>query len=207
MYPRVLPRLLAATAAPLLTLVLVAATSREAHAEPTSWLAVGGGVSVQRNGVAKLNDAAGAVSASIGVGTSADHALVVGGIFRTVTHWNLGTDLGLGARFASRGFCRGDFGVALDLGVVGRFWEQGRYGEYPLQAVVTVGVPWGFQAAIGAQAFNLSGSPQAAGGFFVVELDLLRLTVMRQGSTTSAWPNVAPAGGVPKPVSTTPGVD
>ena len=203
MYPRVLPCLLAATAA----VALVVTSSRTAHAEPTSWLAVGGGVSVQHNGVAKLNDAAGAFTASIGVGTSADHAVVVGGIFRTVTHWNLGTDLGLGARFASRGFCRGDFGVAVDLGVVGRFWEQGHYGEYPLQAVVTVGLPWGFQAGVGAQAFNLSGSPQAAGGFVVLELDLLRLTVMRQGSSTSGWKNVAPAGGVTKTPSTAPGLD
>ncbi len=203
-----IPRLLAATAAAF----AVAAISTSAHAEPTSWLAVGGGVSLQHNGnpasgLVKVNDVVGAFTASIGVGTSADHALVVGGIFRTVTHWDLGTDLGLAARFASRGFCRGGFGVAVDLGVVGRFWEQGRYGEYPLQGVVTLGVPWGFQAGVGVQVLNLSGSPQARGGFVVLELDLLRLTVMRQGSGTSAWKNVAPAGGTPKTPSTAPGLE
>lgn len=173
-----------------------------ARADVTSWLAVGGGYSLQASERRDETSSGGTFNASIGVGSSPHTALIVGGLFRTTTHFGLGTDLGLAARFATRGFVQGDFGFALDTGVVGRFWDRGDYGRWPVQVVATVGVPFGFQLAAGAQFWSVSGGePFARGGFLALELDLLRLTVMRRGATTSLWPNPSPAGGEPSRVT------
>jgi hypothetical protein len=123
------------------------------------------------------------------------HRFVVGGVFRSTTHFTLGTDIGVAGRVATGGFARGDWGLALDAGVGARFWKDGDYGRYPIQLVLTGGGPWGLQLGIGADVSNLGGNPPARGGFAVLEIDLLRLTVMRQGSTELWWKNPAPAGG------------
>lgn len=169
---------------------------RSASAEPTSWFAVGGGYGFQRNGYDAYDARATALSVSIGVGTTAKNPIIVGGLARTVTHFSLGTDLGLGLRFATRGFARGDWGLALDAGVVGRWWRNQEYGHFPVQAVLTGGLPWGFNVAVGADLWDVSGdSPRARGGFALLEIDFLRLTVMRGGNTTRFWSNPAPADG------------
>ena len=161
----------------------------------SSWLAVGGGYALHKNDVAGPTDRATALTTSIGVGSSPAGAFALGGIARTVTNFSLGTDISVSPRIATRGFVRGDWGVAFDAGVVGRFWGSGDYGRFPLQAVITGGAPWGIQLGVGADVWNLSGAPYARGGFAVLELDLLRLTVMRQGSSEAFWPNSSPAGG------------
>lgn len=166
-----------------------------AHADTSSWLAIGPGYSIQRNSFTSTGDGAATLSMSLGVGTSPKAKFVVGGIVRTVTYFSLGTDLGLSARLATGGFARGDWGMAFDAGVVARTWGAGNYGQFPLQPVVTLGAPWGLQLGLGAQLWNLSGSPFATGGFAVIEMDLLRLTLMRQGSTDAMWFNASPAGG------------
>ncbi len=169
------------------SLLLVAGPAR---AEPSSWLAVGGGYAVQRNGVDNYDARATALSLSRGVGTSSRHAVVVGGIVRSVTYFTLGTDLSLAARVATGGFARGDWGVAFDAGVAARWWQNQAYGHFPIQAVVTAGMPWGLQVGVGADLWDVSNdSPKARGGFAVLELDLLRFTVMRSGETTKWWPN------------------
>jgi hypothetical protein len=58
-------------------------------------------------------------------------------------------------------------------------------------------MPWGVQLAVGADFWNLEPAPSHdARGFMVaLELDVLRLTVMRQGATERHWRNPAPAGG------------
>ena len=181
-------------AAPL-SISLVPAT---ASAEPSSWLAVGGGYGIQRNGFEHYDARATALSLSLGVGSSAKNAVVVGGVLRTVTYFSLGTDLGLAARVATGGFARGDWGLALDLGVAGRWWKQQAYGHFPVQAVLTAGLPWGLQVGVGADLWDVSGdSPTARGGFAVLEIDLLRFTVMRSGATTAWWPNPAAADAQP----------
>jgi hypothetical protein len=175
--------------------VAALAVTAPARADVSSWFAFGGGYGVQRDGVAGQTDRATAMSMSLGVGSSPRSTFVGGGLFRTVTFFTLGTDLALGPRFCTGGFARGQWGVAVDANVVGRFWNDGNYSRFPLQGIVTLGAPWGVQLGIGAQAFNLGSGPSAAGGFAVLEIDLLRLTVMRQGATDSIWPNPSPAGG------------
>ena len=180
------------------TLVALSTLALEgsARAEPTTWFAVGGGYGFQRNGYDSTDARAGALSFSIGVGTTAKNPIVVGGIWRTVTHFSLGTDVGLGLRFATRGFARGDWGLALDAGVAGRWWKHQSYGHFPIQAILTGGLPWGFNVAVGADLWDVSGdTPRAQGGFALIEIDFLRLTVMRGGDTTRFWPNPAPADG------------
>lgn len=173
-----------------------------AHAEPSSWLAVGGGYAFQHDGLQNANSSIGAMTLSLGVGTTAEKPFVIGGILRSVTYFTHGTDLGLAVRFATGGFARGDWGLALDTGVVARWWDkQEAYGHFPLQIVLTGGLPWGFNVAVGTQLWDVTGdSPTARGGFAVLELDLLRLTVNRTGATNRFWPNPSPAGsGSPTP--------
>jgi hypothetical protein len=173
--------------------LLVVATP--ARADVTSWFALGGGYGLERNALLRSADSAGSFSASFGVGSSPRGSFVLGGVFRSVTYFGLGTDISLSARLATRGFAQGDWGFAFDLGPGYRGWRGSDYGEFPLQGVITFGVPWGVQLAVGADVWNLSNTPNALGGFAVLEIDLLRLTLMRQGSTDAAWKNPSPAGG------------
>ncbi len=184
---------------PLLGFALLAAGP--ARADVTSWLAVGGGYGVAHSATqgASAFDNAGTIGASIGVGTDPRSRWVVGGLFRSMTYVGVGTDIGLGARLATGGFARGDWGGAIDLGIGYRYWESGGFGHVPIQPAITIGAPWGLQLALGADVGSLWKDPGAFGGFAVLELDLLRLTLMRQGSTDSAWRNPSPAGGRIKP--------
>jgi len=181
-------------------LVLAAASAaasgvREARADVTSWMAVGGGGTSQLNRTDSTRDQAAAMTYSMGVGSSPLAAIVLGGLLRGTTMFGLGTDLGLAIRATTGGFSRGDWGVALDAGAVWRTWGDGTHGDWPLQGVLTVGLPWGFQLAGGAEFWTISRQTSAEGYFVALELDLLRLTVMRQGATERWWPNPAPAGG------------
>jgi hypothetical protein len=171
--------------------------SPDARADVTSWLAVGGGGVVERRQPSSTRDLAAALTYSVGVGSSPQAPVVVGGLFRGKTMFGLGTDLGVAVRAASGGFARGQWGVALDAGALWRPWRGGDYGDWPLQAVVTGGSPWGLQLAVGADLWSVSGGTSAQGIFAAVEIDLLRLTVMRQGATERWWPNPNPAGGRP----------
>lgn len=183
-------------------LVLLAPAAR---ADLTSWLSVGGGYSVAyRSGgtdtdtklsLAPRYDWAGAFSGTFGVGTTPIAPFVIGGVFRSTTRFGLGTDVGVMARLTTGGFSRGDWGLAVDLGASMRWWGNGDYGRYPLQGVLLAGAPWGLQVAIGADLLNLGGEPPTRGGFALLEIDVLRLTLMRQGSTDAAWKNPSPAGG------------
>jgi hypothetical protein len=158
-------------------------------------MAFGGGYAAQRNSSTASRDGAPAMTYSIGVGSSPLAALVIGGLFRGQTFFGLGTDIGVAARAATGGFARGDWGLALDAGALWRPWRSGSYGDWPLQGVLTGGSPWGFQIALGAELASVSRGTAAQGFFAALEIDLLRLTVMRQGPTERWWPNPAPAGG------------
>jgi hypothetical protein len=187
-------RLLLAAALPL---ALVLSSSKGARAdEPTTWLGLGGGYAFQRNGVTTDMQRATVFNVALGVGTPNTNPLVVGGVFRSMTYFTLGTDISLSARFASGSFARGDFGLALDLGVAGRWWKGQDFGHFPLKAVLMGGLPYGFQVGVGADFWDVTGDrPAAAGGFALLEFDFLRLTVMRSGATTQSWPNPSPANG------------
>jgi len=165
-----------------------------ARADVTSWLGVGGGTAVERDSVTRASHAAGTVTYSIGVGSTPASSLVVGGIIRGTTLVDRGTDLGLAARVCTGGFARGDWGLAIDAGVLWRSWLSD-YGEWPVQALVTGGTPWGLQVVLGSDFASVSGGTPAAGFYAALEIDLLRFTVMRQGSSERWWYNPDPAGG------------
>jgi hypothetical protein len=176
-----------------------------ARADLTSWASAGGGYSLAYNGgvaaapsrmaITPHYDWAGMFSGTFGVGSTPLAPIVLGGVVRETTRFGLGTDIGIMARATTGGFSRGDWGVALDLGASMRWWGYGEYGRYPLQGVLTAGAPWGIQIAVGADIVNLDGQPPTRGGFALLEIDVLRLTLMRQGSTDKAWKNPSPAGG------------
>ena len=166
-----------------------------ARADVSSFFAFGGGATGQFASGATTPDMASAFTYSIGVGTSPLSSIVAGIMYRGVTFPTLGTDIGMALRLATGSYARGDWGLALDAGVAARTWGGGSYGNWPLIGVLTVGSPWGFQLALGTQQWDISGAPAANGYFAALEIDLLRLTVTRQGSTEKWWPNPNPAGG------------
>jgi hypothetical protein len=178
----------------LFVLPLLLAAPR-ARADLTSWLSVGGGYSLTYDGVVRQLDWAGAFTSAIGVGSTPIAPIVFGGVFRATTRFGLGTDVGVMARVTTGGFSRGDWGFGLDIGPSMRWWRAGDDGRYPLQAVLLAGAPWGLQLAVGADLVNLGGDPPARGGFVMLEFDVLRFTLMRQGSTDLWWKNPSPAGG------------
>jgi hypothetical protein len=179
----------------------VALVAGDARADLSSWLAVGGGATAQLAQGASTRDVAGAFTWSVGVGSSPMKPFVLGVIYRGTTYVGLGTDLGAAVRVATGGFARGDWGLALDAGVAWRTWGEGTYGDSPLQGVLTFGSPWGLQLAVASQVWTLDNGVSAQGFFAALEIDLLRLTLMRQGASERWWPNPNPAGGREKTVS------
>ena len=173
----------------------------DARADVSSWLAVGGGASAQLAQGATTRDVAGTFTWSVGVGSSPLKPFVLGVLYRGTTFVGFGTDLGAAVRAATGSFARGSWGVALDAGVAWRTWGSGSYGDSPLQGVLTFGSPWGLQLAAGAELWTLDGGVSAQGVFAALEIDLLRLTLMRQGASERWWPNPNPAGGHEKTVS------
>lgn len=172
------------------------AAPRQARADVSSWLSGGGGYSLQHSDSQSKFDSAGAMTFAVGVGSSPHGSLVVGGLLRSTTHFSLGTDLSVAVRVASGGFARGQWGLALDVGPKWRAWGSGDYGRWPIHAMVLGGAPWGLQVGVGADLFKIAGDDGSATGVVaVLELDLLRLTVMRQGATDRWWENPSPAGG------------
>jgi hypothetical protein len=173
----------------------------DARADVSSWLAVGGGASAQLAQGATTRDVAGTFTWSVGVGSSPLKPFVLGVLYRGTTFVGFGTDLGAAVRAATGSFARGSWGLALDAGVAWRTWGSGAYGDSPLQGVLTFGSPWGLQLAAGAELWTLDGGVSAQGFFAALEIDLLRLTLMRQGASERWWPNPNPAGGHEKTVS------
>jgi hypothetical protein len=181
--------------APSAALVLLGATERDARADVSSFLAVGGGGSAQLAQGNGSYDTAGAITYSVGVGTSSLAPVVGALMYRGATYVNLGTDIGATLRLATGGFARGSWGVALDGGVLWRTWGNGAYASSPFLGVLTLGGPWGFQLAFQSTFYDLGGETSALGFTAALEIDLLRLTVTRQGPTERWWPNPNPAGG------------
>jgi hypothetical protein len=174
---------------------------RTARADVSSWFAVGVGGAGQFARGASSPDGAPVMTYSMGVGSSPLAPFVLGVLYRGTTMFGLGTDVGGAVRVATGAFARGSWGVALDVGAAYRGWRGGSYGDAPLQGIITVGAPWGLQLAVGAQVLSLDTNGSAQGAFAAIEIDLLRLTLMRQGTTERWFPNPNPAGGRDKQVS------
>ncbi len=173
-------------------LLLVAAS---AHAEPTTWLSIGGGIGTENHALTG-REGAGVFTAALGVGTDPNGKYSIGGLLRSTTYFGIGTELALGPRLATSGFTRGDFGFAFDAGLALRPFGRSDYGRVPFHAGVTVGFPWGLQAEVGARLFDVSGQPSSQGLFVAIGIDVLRFSVHRRGRTEKVWPNPSPAGAV-----------
>ena len=177
--------------------ILHTSWASHARADVSSWLSAGGGYGIKRDGVSGATGRAAAMSFALGVGSDPLAPVVIGGLVRSTTYFSLGTDLSFAIRGATGGFARGQWGLAVDLGPMWRTWGDGAYARFPLHGMLIAGAPWGLQLGVGAEVWNLAGEPHARGAVALLEIDLLRLTVMRQGATDRWWENPSPAGGRP----------
>lgn len=165
-----------------LLVLSVLVLSAPARADVSSWVSAAAGATV-------LEDRAGRSTAptlelKTGIGTPPGF-LSVGGLFQLQTHFGKGTDLGLVARFATRGYVLGDFGVALDLGGYQRTF--GEYSRGGLGALV-LGAPWGLFLSAGGGI----GTEKERHYGLVLGVDFARLTVYRDVGT-DYFPNPLPA--------------
>lgn len=155
-----------------------------AHADVSSWIYVGGGATSVKQ--LRLDQRlAPTLAIEAGIGTPPTSPLVVGGMFKLLTLFGEGADLGLSLRLASRGFVTGGFGLALDAGPYQRFWGEGSTGG---QAALVLGAPWGITLSAGGGA----GSHDARHFGATLGLDFARLTVYRL-SGENWFPNPHPA--------------
>jgi hypothetical protein len=153
-----------------LALILVGlAWSPAAAAQATSWLYVGGGAGVVDQPEKETRSA---LSLDTGLGTSAEHPIVAGGLFRVQGYLGAGADLGVAARLVTRGFARGGFGGGIDAGVYQRWWGAGSTG---FTGNLVLGAPWGITLLGGASI----GSGDQRIYFASLGIDLARLTVHR----------------------------
>jgi hypothetical protein len=167
-----------------LLVLAVLVLSSPARADVSSWVSAAAGATMLEDRLGRST--APTLELKTGIGTPPlGGFLAVGGLLQLQTHFGKGTDLGLVARFATKGYVLGDFGVALDLGGYQRFYgERSRGG---LGALV-LGAPWGFFLSAGG---GLGTKDERHGGL-VLGIDFARLTVYRDVGTSS-FPNPHPA--------------
>jgi hypothetical protein len=179
-----------------LTLLACILHVSSARADVSSWLSAGGGYGLARSESRGTMDRATTMTFAVGVGSNPNGSVVIGGLLRSTTYFTLGTDLGVVACAAPGSFARGQWGLAIDIGPKWRTWSGGAdYGRFPLGGMIFLGAPWGLQLGIGGDFLNLRDDAGARGVTAVLEIDLLRLTVMRKGATDRYWENPSPAGG------------
>jgi hypothetical protein len=140
-----------------------------ARAQATTWLYLGGGAGVLDRGE---RETLSVLQLDTGLGTSANHALVAGGLFRAQGYLGSGIDLSVLARLVSRGFARGDFGAGIDVGAYQRWWGQDSTG---FTGNLVLGGPWGITLIAGA----MIGTNDQRLYFGSLGFDLARLTVHR----------------------------
>jgi hypothetical protein len=156
-----------------------------ARADASAWVFVGGGGLGWKQGSEGRFSGSGALAFDVGVGTSPDGPVIVGGLFRVEPILGSGTDLALVARVATHGFQAGGFGLAFDAGGYARFWGTPSQG---FAGGLTVGAPLGFQISLQ----TMVGTDKALAFGAVAGVDLLRLTVYRQ-TMLEHWQNPSPA--------------
>ncbi len=169
------------SSAVLLSLGLVAlgvTWSGRARADVSSWVSTAAGPALAVEGdEVELYPS---LELAAGLGTPAKRALIVGGGFRLGALFGFGTDLGAALRVASRGYARGGWGVAVDLGGYHRFAHVSDGGV----GTLTLGAPWGLLLA-GSGSLGTEGTTTVG---LLLGLDFARLTAHR---TTGQrwWPN------------------
>lgn len=164
--------------------LLVSSGALAARADASSWVFVGGGATTWKQEDASFATR-GSMIFDVGVGTSADGPVIVGGLVRLSPIFSQGTDLSFLARGATHGFQAGTFGVALDAGTYLRFWGAKSFG---FTGDVALGGPLGLELRVG----TMLGSDSATAISGTLGMDLLRLTIYRQ-SLTDYWANPSPA--------------
>jgi hypothetical protein len=166
--------------------VLVSLLEHTARADVSSWLFVGGGVT--QVGKFSTTDSARepTLRLATGMGTDPAQPFIVGGLIRLDTLFGRGSDLTAALRLADYGFVNGNWGIAVDVGGLARFW--GPTDIYGGTATVIAGAPWGLELELG----GLLGSHGTQGFSAILGIDLARLTVYRQ-SGRSWWKNTFPA--------------
>jgi hypothetical protein len=170
----------------LVAVLLVGLAPSVARADITSWLYVGGGPAFLGEEVGGRSRYA-LLQLETGVGSSPANAVILGGLFRTVTFFSGGTDLSLVARGASGGFARGGFGFAIDAGGYLRNWGDGSAG---FMGSLVLGGPFGVQLS----GLTELGSHDNKVYGVLLGIDFLRLTVYRTANQ-SYWPNpILPTG-------------
>jgi hypothetical protein len=162
------PRWLSACLGVGLALAWLSAPSTAA-AQATSWLYVGGGAGVVEQGEKETRTT---LALDTGLGTSAEHPIVVGGIFRVQGYLGAGADLGVAARIVTSGFATGGFGAGIDAGVYQRWWGSESTG---FTGNLVLGAPWGITLLGGASV----GTGDQRIYFASLGIDLARLTVHR----------------------------
>jgi hypothetical protein len=141
-----------------------------ARADATSWLYLGGGAGLFDQ---QDRESRAVLQLDTGLGSSARHPIVVGGIFRAQGYFGAGLDAGMAARVVSRGFAVGGYGGGIDVGFYRRFWGQESFG---LTGSLVLGAPWGVTFVGGT-----SVGPEDPRVYFVsLGIDLARLTVHRK---------------------------
>jgi hypothetical protein len=159
--------------------------SSPARADVSSWVSAGAGATLLDEPSGRFTAPTLELKTGIGTPPLGDF-LSIGGLFQLQTHFDKGTDLGLVARFATRGYVLGGFGLALDAGAYQRFWGEKSHG--PLGALV-LGAPWGLFLSAGG-GIAVGGEEERHYGL-VLGLDFARLTVYRDVGT-GYFPNPYP---------------
>jgi hypothetical protein len=174
----------------------VAASAGTARADASAWVFAGGGPMLWKQTTTDTTlkslppdklTAKGALTFDVGMGTTPNAPIIVGGVFRLMPMLGYGVDLGLLARGATRGYQAGGFGLALDLGGYWRTWGEGSVG---FLGDVVLGAPLGLEMRL----VGAAGKRDALALGAIFGIDLLRLTVFRKASY---WPNPSPAQDMP----------
>lgn len=145
--------------------------SSAAHADVSSWLYTGLGPGFLDRG----DERPLVLELETGLGTP-PAAFVVGGVFRTQTFFQHGTDLALLLRGATRGYVQGGWGLALDVGAYQRFWGVESTGG---TAALGLGAPWGVTLRVSGGV----GSNDERFAALTLGFDFTRLTVYRTHGT------------------------
>ncbi len=179
---RRLPHLLPATLSTCLV-GLALLTSPSARADVSSWLEVGGGLGfLGHPGFHRGTDSV--LRLGTGMGSNPLSPIIVGGMLRTDTWFDHGTDLSLALRVTERGFVAGDWGAALDIGGLSRFWGDTVHGGV---GTLTLGAPFGLQLST---SYLMARSKERALSV-LFGIDLARLTIYRR-SGDNWWRNPLP---------------
>jgi hypothetical protein len=152
----------------------------QASADASSWVGINGGAARLQQPFG-VETTPGLMQLDLGVGTSPSNAFVLGGLLRSSTYFGDGTDLALMSRMTTGGFSRGDYGLALDLGVAQRWWGP---SSTALAVSLDAGAPWGL--TLGLNGSFAPDSVMTIG--LVVGIDFARFTVHRR-SGSDWWPN------------------